>query len=136
MRSFSCTAIALAMACSCASAYSSDTILLTRAVNGTSNNGTLIPVGSGLFSVNDHGGHLRQLTPFVAGSYYMPSWLAVVNYNTGVGWWLTTNLSPDGQSVVYFQNPSADPADGQYSGKYYVKKPEHRQHPAAVCRQQ
>jgi hypothetical protein len=78
-------------------------------------------VGSGLFTVNDQGGHLRQLTPFVAGSYYMPSWLAFVNYTIGEGWWLTTNLSPDAKSVLYFQNPSSDPADGPYSGKYYVK---------------
>lgn len=128
MRSFSCTAIALAMVCTCAPAFASGTILLTRPVNGVSN-GTLVPVGSGLFTVNDQGGHLRQLTPFVAGSYYMPSWVASVDYQTGPavnyqkgnGWWLTTNLSQDGQSVLYFQNPSPDPSAGQYSGKYYVR---------------
>lgn len=120
MRFVTCSAVALAMACSCASVYADGTILLTRAANGVVN-GTLAPVGSGLFSVNDGGGRLRQLTPFVPSSYYMPSWLAYVHYNTGVGWWLTKNFSPDGQSILYFQNPSSNPSDGQYSGKYYVE---------------
>ncbi|MFC3650254.1 TolB family protein [Dyella humi] len=51
----------------------------------------------------------------------MPSWLAFQNYSTGVGYWLTKNFKPGGQSILYFQNPSSDPADGPYSGKYYVK---------------
>jgi hypothetical protein len=121
MRLISCATAALAMACSYASVYASGTILLTRPVN-TISNGTLMPTGSGLFTVNDGGGHLRQLTPFVSGSYYMPSWVASQNnYRIGAGYWLTTNLSPDGKSVLYFQNPSSDPADGPYSGKYYVR---------------
>jgi hypothetical protein len=120
MRFLSCATFALAMTCSYASVYANGTILLTRPVN-TVSNGTLMPTGSGLFTVNDQGGHLRQLTPFVSGSYYMPSWVALQNYSTGVGYWMTTNFSPDGQSVLYFQNPSSDPADGPYSGKYYMK---------------
>jgi hypothetical protein len=121
MRSFFCTAIALAMACSCASAYASGDILLVRPVNGVFPNGTLGPMGTGLFSVDDHGHHLRQLTPLLPGAYYMPSWVAFNNYTTGVDYWLTKNFSPDGRSILYFQNPSADPADGQYSGKYYIE---------------
>ena len=121
MRSFSCAAaIALAMACSYASVYANGTILLTRPINATAN-GTTAPAGSGLFTVNDAGNHLRQVTPLVAGSYYMPAWVAAQPYNTGVGYWLTKNFSPDGLSVLYFQNPSANPADGPYSGKYYVR---------------
>lgn len=120
MRFISSATVALAMACTCASVYAGDTILLTRPVNAVSN-GILAPAGTGLFTVNDHGENLQQITPFVAGSYYMPSWLAFVNYQTGVSYWLTKNFSPDGQSVLYFKNPSADPADGPYSGKYYVK---------------
>jgi hypothetical protein len=121
MRSFYCAAaVTLAMACSYATAYASGTILLTRPINGVSN-GTTVPLGSGLFTINDAGTRLRQVTPLMAGTYYMPSWLASQPYNTGVGYWLTKNLSPDGKSVLYFQNPSTDPADGPYSGKYYVK---------------
>jgi hypothetical protein len=120
MRFISSATVALAMACTCASVYANGTILLTRPVNAVSN-GTLAPVGTGLFTVNDHGENLQQITPFVAGSYYMPSWVAFENYKTGVDYWLTKNFSPDGKSALYFQNPSADPADGPYSGKYYVK---------------
>ena len=120
MRFISSATVALAMACTCASVYANGTILLTRPVNAVSN-GTLAPVGTGLFTVNDYGGNLQQITPLVAGSYYMPSWVAFENYRTGVDYWLTKNFSPDGKSVLYFQNPSADPADGTYSGKYYVK---------------
>jgi hypothetical protein len=108
------------MACSYASAYANGTILLTRPVNGASN-GVTAPTGSGLFTVNDSGGRLRQVTPLTPGFYDAPSWVAFQSGTTGVGYWLTKNLSPDGQSVLYFQNPSTDPADGPYSGKYYVK---------------
>lgn len=120
MRSLSCVAFALATTCSCACAYANGTILLTRAVN-TTTNGTVAPAGTGLFTVNDQGANVRQITPFVAGSYYMPSWVAFENFRTGSDYWLTKNFSPDGQSVLYFKNPSSDPADGPYSGKYYVK---------------
>jgi hypothetical protein len=120
MRFISSATDALAMACTCASVYANGTILLTRPVNAVSN-GKLAPVGTGLFTINDYGENLRQITPLVAGSYYMPSWLAFTNYQTGVSYWLTKNFSPDGKSVLYFKNPSADPADGPYSGKYYVE---------------
>ena len=121
MRFISSATVALAMACTCASVYANGTILLTRPVNAVSN-GTLAPAGTGLFTVNDYGGNLQPITPFVAGSYYMPSWVAFyTNYQTGVSYWLTKNFSPDGQSILYFKNPSTDPADGSYSGKYYVK---------------
>lgn len=121
MRSISSATVAFAMVCSCASAYAGGTILLTRPVNAVSN-GILAPVGTGLFTVNDYGTQLRQVTPLVPGSYYMPSWVGdYANYKTGVSYWLTKNFSPDAQSILYFKNPSADPADGPYSGKYYVK---------------
>jgi len=120
MRFISSATVALAMACTCASVYANGTILLTRPINAVSN-GTLAPAGTGLFTVDDYGDNLQQITPLVAGSYYMPSWVAFENYQTGVDYWLTKNFSPDGKSVLYFQNPSADPADGSYSGKYYVK---------------
>lgn len=120
MRFLSGAAIALAMACSSVAVYANGTILLTRPINSSSN-GTVAPIGTGIFSINDFGHNLRQLTPLQAGSYYMPSWVAFLNYQTGVDNWLTKNFSPDGRSMLYFQNPSTDPADGQYSGKYYVK---------------
>ena len=120
MRFIFCATAALAMTCSCAFAYADGTILLTRSVDAVSN-GVPYSVGSGLFSVDDHGGHLRRLTPFTRGWYYMPSWLASLNISTGDGWWLTTNLSPNGQSLLYFKNPSSDPSAGLFSGKYYVK---------------
>src|SRR6185312_17147467 len=66
MRFISSATVALAMACTCASVYAGDTILLTRPVNAVSN-GILAPAGTGLFTVNDHGENLQQITPFVAG---------------------------------------------------------------------
>lgn len=120
MRFVSCAAVMLAASCACGLAHAKSTILLSRAVN-TVSNGVLAPTGSGLFSVSEHGKHLQQLTPFVAGAYYMPSWLAFQNYTSGVGYWLTTNLSPDGQSLMYLQFPSPEPTDDPYSGKYYEK---------------
>jgi hypothetical protein len=120
MRFIFCATAALAMTCSCAFAYADGTILLTRTVDVVSN-GMVVPVGSGLFSVDDRGGHLQQLTPSASGLYFMPSWLASQPTGIGEGWWLTTNLSPNGQSLLYFRDPSSDPSAGVFSGKYYVK---------------
>jgi Tol biopolymer transport system component len=116
MRSLSCIAIALAMTCSCVAAYASNTILLTRPINGTYN-GSLVPAGSGLFTINDNGSNLRQLTPLEVNSWYVPSGVGAY----GPGRWLTRNFSPDGQDIQYFYGQTTDPsAGGPTSGKYYT----------------
>lgn len=116
MRSLSCVAIALAMTCTCVAAYGSGTILFARPINGTYNS-QLVQTGSALFTINDNGTDLDQLTPLAANAWYVPS--GVTPY--GPGQWLTRNFSPDGQSIQYFYGQTTDPsAGGPTSGKYYT----------------
>src|SRR5581483_11753725 len=105
MRSLSCVAIALAMTCSCAAAYGSGTILFARPINGTYNS-QLVQTGSALFTINDNGTDLNQLTPLAANDWYVPSGVAAY----GPGQWLTRNFSPDGQSIQYFYGQTTDPS--------------------------
>lgn len=119
MRSVSCVAIALTMACSCAAVHAATKILLARPVNQTIN-GSLVTVGEGLFLVHENGGDLRQITPYMANSYYVPSG---ISFYTGYdsSFWLTKNFSPDGHSILYFAGQSSTPNyAGPYAGKYYT----------------
>lgn len=114
MRSLSCLAITLWLACSCMAIHAG-TILLRRDIN-TTYNGTLMPTGSGLFTIDDDGSNLQQLTPLKSGTWYVPSG---VSY-TAPGHWLTRNFSPDGRNIFYFAGQATYPSDGgPSSGKYY-----------------
>lgn len=109
-------AIALAMTCSCAAVHASGTILFERPINGTYN-GQPVQTGLALFTIQDNGTDLDQLTPLVANAWYVPSGVAAY----GPGRWLTKNFSPDGQSIQYFYGQTTDPsAGGPTSGKYYT----------------
>lgn len=119
MRSVSCVAIALTMACACAAVHAATKILFARPVNQTIN-GSLVTVGEGMFVVHESGSHLRPITPYEAGSYYIPSG---ISFYTGYdsSFWLSKNFSPDGHRILYFAGQSSTPNDaGPYAGKYYT----------------
>lgn len=108
MKSLVSIAIALAMAGS-AVVHANGTILLTRPVDG-SYQGKLTTVGEGLFTIKNDGTHLKQLTPWVAHSYY--SQLGLFSYYT------TRNFSPLARDIVYF---AGKPSGSWYlDGKYRV----------------
>src|SRR5690242_15405641 len=100
MKPLASIAVALAMAGS-AVVHASGTILLTRPVDGTYQ-GSLMRVGSGLFTVGNNGSQLKQLTPWVAHAYYQQS-------GDANSYAITRNFSPLGRSIVYFAGTSADP---------------------------
>ncbi|GLQ89068.1 TolB-like translocation protein [Dyella flagellata] len=124
MRLFLRASVAAMLTCASATvAYADGTILFTRPVNGFYN-GTRMPLGSGLFTIEDSGTQLRQLTPLAPGSYSMPSgvaYLAGPANNLLTGYWPTRNFSPDGRSIQYFAGRSSNPTSGgPYDGKYRV----------------
>jgi hypothetical protein len=120
MKTLVSVAIALAMAGSAVAARANGTILLSRPVDGVYQ-GTLMKVGSGLFTIHNDGTHLKQLTPWVANSYYLPS--GVAYYSAGgaaTGYFLTRNFAPGGGRIQYFHGESSDPRAVPYAGKYRV----------------
>ena len=122
MKTLVSLAIALAMAGSSVASYASGTILFSRPVDGMYQ-GNLMRIGSGLFTVRNDGSHLKQLTPWVANSYFLASGIAYYGAGGGkpsTGYWPTTNFSPHGYKIQYFAGESSDPTAVPYSGKYRV----------------
>jgi len=122
MKTLVSVAIALAMAGSTVAARANGTILLSRPVDGVYQ-GTLMRVGSGLFTIHDDGTDLKKLTPWVANSYYLPSGVGYYLSNgsgAGTGYFLTRNFAPAGGRIQYFHGESSDPTAIPYAGKYRV----------------
>jgi len=122
MKTLVSVAIALAMAGSTVAARANGTILLSRPVDGVYQ-GTLMRVGSGLFTIHNDGTDLKKLTPWVANSYYLPSGVGYYLSNgsgAGTGYFLTRNFAPAGGRIQYFHGESSDPTAIPYAGKYRV----------------
>lgn len=114
MKLFVSIVVGMAMASS-AVVHANGTILLTRPVDG-SYQGSLAQVGAGLFTIRNDRSHLKQLTPWVADSYYLQRG----DYGHYGYWEKTRNFSPRGRTIVYFAGHSSNPFAYSYAGKYRV----------------